>query len=272
MGKTQSGRPAPSRRILIVEDMVEMRQIISLRLQRQGFIVMPACRGEEALDLIALQGLPHLAVVDICLPGMDGFAFAAALQRRGNVPIIFLSARADIETKVEALTRYAEDFIAKPFVFAEFLARIRRILLRSWPDSEPQVDVVIDSRLSINFYQHYARLDSRRIQLTPIESRILQALYAQRGRVVSPGALLANVWTSDQQATIGSLWVHIRRLRQKLEPDLQRPYYIMTVRGRGYYLPALQRRPLAELPACPSVRAEDLNDDLLFASLGVTET
>jgi DNA-binding response OmpR family regulator len=204
---------------------------------------MAASSGEEAVEIVHQQGLPHLAIVDMILPGMDGFAVANEMRRIGNIPIVFLSALADADTKVKALTGYAEDYITKPFSFAEFLARIRRILLRSGSDNALQTEAAIDSRLWINFYQHYAVLDGQRIHLTPIESRLMQVLYTHRGRVLSPSALLARAWDPMQQGTLHSLWVHIRRLRAKLEPDTKRPHYIVTARGRGYYLPAGMRSP-----------------------------
>jgi DNA-binding response OmpR family regulator len=138
---------------------------------------------------------------------------------------------------VEGFRRCAEDYITKPFTWAEVLARIQRVLLRSEPDASASKDVAIDGRLSVNFDQQYAVLDQRRIKLTPTESRLLQHFYRCRGQVLSPGALLSRVWDPLVQGTRHSLWVHIRRLRTKIEPDPQRPCYIVTVWGRGYYLP-----------------------------------
>jgi DNA-binding response OmpR family regulator len=186
--------------------------------------------------------LPDLAIVDIVLPGMDGFALAAELQGRGDVPILFLSALSDTATKVEGLERFAEDYVTKPFTFAELAVRIRRILLRSGRTDVLAADVVIDPRLSVNFAQHYAVLDGRRVKLTGIESKLLYLFYEQRGRVLSPGMLLARVWHPVNQGTLRSLWVHIRRLRTKIEPMPQQPCFIVTVRGRGYYLPTPEEK------------------------------
>jgi DNA-binding response OmpR family regulator len=163
--------PSPARRILVVEDAVEVRQLLKLSLQREGFTVLAAGSGEEAVALVQQQGLPHLAIVDIVLPGMDGFALAAELQGRADVPILFLSALSDTATKVEGLERFAEDYVTKPFTFAELAVRIRRILLRSGRTDVLAADVVIDPRLSVNFAQHYAVLDGRRVKLTGIESK-----------------------------------------------------------------------------------------------------
>jgi DNA-binding response OmpR family regulator len=229
--------PPPGKRVLVVDDAIEMRQLLNLHLQRAGFVVLTAASGQEALTLARQQGLPHLAMVDIVMPEVDGFAVADELRRLGKVPIIFLSALSDTATKVEGFRRCAEDYITKPFTWAEVLARIQRVLLRNEPDAGPSQEVTIDRHLAVNFDQHYAVLDQHRIPLTPTEGRLLHTLYTSRGQVLSPGALLARAWGTGRQGTRHALWVHLRRLRTKLEPTPSQPRYIVTVRGRGYYLP-----------------------------------
>ncbi|HMN31685.1 MAG TPA: response regulator transcription factor, partial [Caldilineaceae bacterium] len=124
-------------RILVVEDTKDARNLLTMRLEREGYKVIAASRGAEALELVKEQGLPHLAILDILMPGMDGLELANYLRRMGDLPIIFLSALSDPEVKTDAINRYAEDYITKPFHFGELLARVRRILLR--PTSEPPV-------------------------------------------------------------------------------------------------------------------------------------
>ncbi len=226
-----------SKRILIVDDAADTRLMLSLRLKREGFIVSSANSGPEALKTIAAEGIPHLVILDIMMPGMDGFAFADELRKEGNVPIIFLSALADTETKVEGITQFAEDYITKPFEFSELLARIRRVLKRISPDPTTDPISFIDDRLSVNFAQQYAIVEDEQIALTPTESRILRMLYSNRGRVLSTSYLLAKAWDPLRQGTVESLWVHIRRLRNKLEEDPNSPRYVVTVRGQGYCLP-----------------------------------
>ncbi|MCB0132085.1 MAG: response regulator transcription factor [Caldilineaceae bacterium] len=232
-----SGEVNEPKRILVVDDAADTRLMLSLRLQREGYLVYAASGGSEALELINKEGLPHLVVLDIMMPGMDGFAVAAELRRMGDTPIIFLSALSDTDTKVEGINRFAEDYITKPFAFPELLARIRRVMLRVAPDQVFDPELQIDELLSVNFAQQYAVIDEEQITLTPTENRIMHILYNNRGRVLSPGYLLAKAWDPVRQGTVESLWVHIRRLRSKIEPDPDNPRYVVTVRGQGYCLP-----------------------------------
>ena len=211
--------------------------MLNLRLQREGYIVYAASGGLEALEIVQREGLPSLVILDIMMPGMDGFAVAGELRRMGDIPIIFLSALSDTDTKVEGLNRYAEDYITKPFAFSELLARIRRVLLRVTSDQVTDPELVIDDRLRINFAQQYAVVGSDQITLTPTENRLMHILYNNRGRVLSPGFLLAKAWDPVRRGTVESLWVHVRRLRSKIEPDPDNPRYVVTVRGQGYCLP-----------------------------------
>ncbi|OUC07211.1 hypothetical protein RY27_16235 [Litorilinea aerophila] len=230
-----TGEESP-KRILVVDDAAETRLMLELRFKREGYTVMVAKSGEEALDLVRREGLPSLAVLDILMPGMDGFAVAEALHSMGDVPIIFLSALSDTSSKVEALSRYAEDYLTKPFAFSELLARVRRVLARKSTALLTDTESVIDEQLQVNFAQQYAVLQGRKVPLTPIENRLLRILYYHRGRVLSPGFLMAKAWDPLQKGTVGSLWVHIRRLRSKIEPDPNNPVYLITVRGQGYCL------------------------------------
>ncbi len=210
-------------RILVVDDDVDTRTMLIMRLQREGFTILPAATGMEALDLVRNEGLPNLVLLDIILPDIDGFAVAQELRKLGPMPVIFLSALSDTEHKVEGISRYAEDYVTKPFAFSELLARIQRVLTRAGNDSLADPEQVIDDRLRINFAQNYAMLDGKQLSLTPTEVRLLNILYNNRGRVLSAGFLLAKVWEPDQSGTVESLWVHIRRLRNKIEPDPEHP-------------------------------------------------
>ena len=241
----ESADSSEPKRILVVDDAADTRLMLSLRLQREGYLVYAASSGAEALDLVNKEGLPHLVVLDIMMPGMDGFAVAGELRRMGDTPIIFLSALSDTDTKVEGINRFAEDYITKPFAFPELLARVRRVLLRVAPDQVFDPEIQIDDYLRINFAQQYAIVDDEQITLTPTENRIMHILHNNRGRVLSPGYLLAKAWDPVRQGTVESLWVHIRRLRSKIEPDPDNPRYVVTVRGQGYCLP--QRNGLNRL-------------------------
>lgn len=233
-------------RILVVDDAADTRLLLNLRLQREGYEVFTASSGTEALELIQKEGLPHLVLLDIMMPGMDGFAVASELRRMGDISIIFLSALSDTDTKVEGLNRFAEDYVTKPFDFSELSARIRRVLLRVATDQNADPEQAIDNRLAINFAQQYAILDGDQITLTPTENRLVHILFNNRGRVLSPGFLLAKAWDPVRRGTVESLWVHMRRLRSKIEPDADNPRYIVTVRGQGYCLPQRINTPDGE--------------------------
>jgi DNA-binding response OmpR family regulator len=233
-------------RILVVDDAADTRLLLNLRLQREGYEVFTASSGTEALEMIQKEGLPHLVLLDIMMPGMDGFAVASELRRMGDISIIFLSALSDTDTKVEGLNRFAEDYVTKPFDFTELSARIRRVLLRVATDQNADPEQAIDDRLAINFAQQYAILDGNQITLTPTENRLVHILFNNRGRVLSPGFLLAKAWDPVRRGTVESLWVHMRRLRSKIEPDADNPRYIVTVRGQGYCLPQRINTPDGE--------------------------
>jgi DNA-binding response OmpR family regulator len=134
------------------------------------------------------------------------------------------------------LERYAEDYVTKPFAFAELLARIRRVLMRVHPQQYTEHESIVDDRLRINFAQQYVVIKDKKVPLTPTENRLLYILYNNRGRVLSPSFLMAKAWDPLHRGTMGSLWVHIRRLRSKIESNPQNPRYLITVRGQGYCL------------------------------------
>lgn len=229
--------PPEKIRILVVDDAADTRLLLNLRLQREGYEVLTASSGSEALSIIQQEGLPHLVLLDIMMPGMDGFAVAAELRRMGDISIIFLSALSDTDTKVEGINRFAEDYVTKPFDYAELSARVRRVLLRVATNQEADPEQVVDEYLRVNFAQQYAVVRGEQVTLTPTENRLLHILFNNRGRVLSPGFLLAKAWDPVRQGTVESLWVHMRRLRSKIEPDPDNPRYVVTVRGQGYCLP-----------------------------------
>ncbi len=230
------------KRIMVVDDAADTRLMLSLRLQREGFLVSSANTGSDALKRIAAEGLPHLVLLDIMMPGMDGFEIADEIRKLGNIPIIFLSAVTDTDTKVEGITQFAEDYVTKPFEFQELLARVHRVLKRASPAQNMDPVLSIDENLQVNFAQQYAIVADEQISLTPTENRILRTLYSNRGRVMTANYLLTKAWDPVRQGSVESLWVHIRRLRNKIEEDPDNPRYVVTVRGQGYCLPQPNER------------------------------
>ncbi|MEX1020194.1 MAG: response regulator transcription factor [Litorilinea sp.] len=237
MAQIEDHPDSPSvQRILVVDDAAETRLMLGLRLEREGYQVHTAPGGTEALEYVRREGLPNLVLLDILMPGLNGFAVAESLRAMGDVPIIFLSALSDATTIAEGINRYAEDYVTKPFAFPELLARIRRVLLRVAAYEPNNLESVVDEHLRINFTQHYAVVRGDRVSLTPTETRLLHILYANRGRVLSPQYLMTKAWDPMQRGTVGSLWVHVRRLRSKIEANPESPAYLITVRGQGYCL------------------------------------
>jgi two-component system, OmpR family, KDP operon response regulator KdpE len=231
-------RPA----VLLVDDDRTLLSVLARRVARAGFDVRTALSGPDALR--SLEGSwPALIIVDLMMPGMDGFELCRRIKQLADLPIIVLSAVDASEAKISALELYAEDYVTKPFDPDELVARIQRVLRRA-AIGTPQVslgggDVEVDlatRRLTTPAGMH---------QLTPTEARLLQVLAASVDRIVPTDELLDRVWTDGDGADPSYLWVTVRRLRRKLEPDPDHPQYLVTERGIGYRLtsgtPAGQR-------------------------------
>ncbi len=226
--------PAIDQRILVVDDDLGLLRLVELTLSRAGYEVLTALSGEEALDLIQRRGLPHLAIVDILMPGMDGFEFCRAVHEFCDLPIILLSAVDAKATVVEGIREHAEDYITKPFHPRELVARVERVLRRIGDFSytlQPLIDV--DERLVVDFPGRRVIADGEPVDLTPTETKLLCVLMRDDGRVVSTDYLLRRVWPLADVYE-DSLRVHVYRLRQKIEADPSEPRYIVTERGLGY--------------------------------------
>ncbi len=231
----QAGDERPQKqRILAVDDDPEVRKITKAALQKAGFEVWPAASAEDALELLDKRGLPHLAVVDIVLPGMDGFELCKKIEEYSDVPIIMLTVVDETETVVQAIEQYAEDYVTKPFNPSELAARVKRVLRRIGDFSytlEPVVEV--DEHLAIDFVRQKAVANDRPVALTPTETKLLYILMNQAGKTVATEHILARLWP-DEEADENTLRVHVHRLRQKIERSPSRPHYVVTERGVGY--------------------------------------
>ena len=227
-------RPA----ILLVDDDATLLAVLSRRVSRAGYNVSTAPTGPAALK--ALEGAwPALLVVDLMMPGMDGFELCRRVKQVADLPIIVLSAVDESEAKVSALELYAEDYVTKPFDPDELVARIQRVLRRA---------AIGSPRISLDGGTVEVNLATRRLttptgdhQLTPTEARLLQVLAASVDRVVTTEELLGRVWTDADGADPSYLWVTIRRLRRKLEGDPSHPQFLLTERGVGYRLTSSTR-------------------------------
>lgn len=222
-------RPA----VLLVDDDRTLLPALARRVARAGYEVRTAASGTEALK--QLQGSwPALLVVDLMMPGMDGFELCRRVKQIADLPIIVLSAIDASEAKVSALELYAEDYVTKPFDPDELIARIQRVLRRA-ATGNPQIELD-GGDVSIDLATRTLVTPTGSHQLTPNEARLLGVLAASADRIVTTEELLSRVWTDADGADPSYLWVTVRRLRRKLEVDPDSPRYLVTERGVGYRL------------------------------------
>lgn len=220
--------------VSLIEDDPEILGQVKKVFEAEGFTVSGYGDGLPFLRQISEQGLPHLAIIDLGLPGMHGFEVSARLRELGDVPIIFITWDDELETKIEGIKRFADDYVVKPFDARELVVRAQRVLSR-FPDwSYGQGPVVrIDSYLSIDLGNSRLLIRDKIVPLTPIEANLLHILLRHRGRPVSSEMLIARVWRFETVYE-DTLRVHMHRLRRKIEPDYHVPRYIQTERGFGY--------------------------------------
>jgi len=229
-------RPDDRTSILVIDDDHRMRRLLRVNLEQAGYRVTTAEDGPAALDLAELEP-PDLILLDIMMPGMDGFTCLARLREFSDVPIILLTAKGEERDKVRGLDLGADDYLTKPFGPAEMLARVRAVLRRRQPSEEtPPVLVVGD--LTINLARRRVIREAEEIRLTPTEYRLLYELATNPGRVMLHGELLSRVWGPEYRDEVDYLWTYVRYLRNKIEPDPARPRYILREPGVGYLLAA----------------------------------
>jgi DNA-binding response OmpR family regulator len=223
-------------KILVVDDAPEVVESVRLgfMLQWREVEVVEAGDGESALDLVE-QETPDLVLLDIGLPDLDGYKVLEQIRLFSDVPIVMLTARDDTMDKVKGLELGADDYITKPFNHLELLARVKAVLRRldmPAPKSRAPSFQAVD--LEVDFAAQEARLNGQRLDLTPTEYKLLYHLVRNAGRVLTHGTLLAKVWGREYVDEVDYVRVYIRRLREKLGDDPERPRYIRTERGLGY--------------------------------------
>ena len=221
-------------RILTVEDDERIRAAVKLALEDEGWIVDEAGSGEEAVDLFQ-KCTPDVVLIDIMLPGIDGFELCRTLRRTSDVPIVMVTARADTHDVVAGLEAGADDYLTKPFAPKELSARIRA-LLRRLRVVGPSHQRLVFGDLVIIPDEGKVLLAGVELHLTKTEFRLLCELGQNPGRVFSREALLDKVWGYDYFGDGRLVDVHIRRLRTKVESDAANPRHVVTVRGLGYRL------------------------------------
>lgn len=228
------------KRILVVEDEPTLLETLTYNLEREGYVVEAVSDGVKALEA-ARQRRPDLMVLDIMLPGLDGFEVTRILRHEMNIPILMLTARDDEIDRILGLELGADDYLTKPFSMRELLARIKAQLRRVrliHAEIEANYHTVDNSltfeNLSINLIRREVHFDDRVLSLKPKEYDLLLFLGEHRGQVLSRETLLERVWGWDFGGGSRTVDVHIRWLREKIEPDPAKPTRIVTVRGVGY--------------------------------------
>ena len=219
------------RRVLVVDDDVKTVELVKLYLNRDGYRVLTAYDGVEALRL-AREGHPDLIVLDLMLPGVDGLEVCRTLRNESDVPIIMLTARTTDEDKLTGLDLGADDYVTKPFSPRELAARVRTVLRRLPGERGPAQ--VKQGELALDFHKHEATLAGRPLKLTSIEFKLLGLLAKEPGRVFSRAQLIERALGHGFEGFDRTIDVHILNLRRKLEPDPSHPTYIKTVYGAGY--------------------------------------
>lgn len=221
-------------RVLVVDDDPAIVRLVSSKLEMSGYRVMTARSGGDALDRVAQEGLPHLAIVDLNMPGIDGFEFCRIVQQFADLPVILLTAVDQEDVVIQGIEHFAEDYVTKPFSPRELMARVGRVL-RRMGDFAYTLDPVIqvDQHLSVDFVHQQVILNGVTVALTPIETKILFILMRNAGRTVTNDFLLRRIWPLDEIFE-DTLRVHIHRLRQKIESKLSAVKYVGTERGIGY--------------------------------------
>jgi DNA-binding response OmpR family regulator len=224
--------------ILVIEDHLGIRELVQEYLEAQGYRVLTANNGKQGLYTARYEH-PHLILLDIMMPEMDGYAFIRNYRKESEVPIILITAKLEEVDKVVGLELGADDYITKPFGMAELLARVRAVLRRSEQTKQNKPNTVLTvGHLSMDTETHWVRLAGQKVELTPSEFVLLGVLMQYPGRVFRRIDLLEHL-QEDPAGEIGSertIDVHIRNLRAKLEPEGHKPKYIQTVFGVGYRL------------------------------------
>ena len=225
-------------RILIVEDDAAQQVALADRLTREGFDVTQASDGTRGVELAAADD-HDLMILDVMLPGKDGFEVAHEVRSRGVLtPILMLTARGEVTDKVVGLNAGADDYLAKPYEFIELMARVAALLRRSERAPMARSEPVTFGDVSVDFRSAEVSRAGSPVQLSAKEIELLRYLVDRRGAVVSRDELLDAVWEYEATPTTRTVDVHVARLRQKLEPEPAAPRFLLTVRGLGYKLVA----------------------------------
>ena len=232
--------------ILVVEDEIEIANAIEIYLKTQNYTVYKALNGQQGLEIIENNEI-HLAIVDIMMPVMDGISMVMKVREKYEFPILFLSAKSEDIDKITGLNIGADDYITKPFVPMELLARVSSHLrrygryLEMLSGNKTQFNGYVIGGLERNLDSREVTVDDKSVKVTPIEFGILELLMSHPGRVFSAEQIYESVWKEEAIAT-ETVMVHIRNLREKIEIDPKNPRYIKVVWGVGYKMEKQEKK------------------------------
>jgi DNA-binding response OmpR family regulator len=222
------------RRILVVDDEVRMVRFIRLNLEHDGFQVIEAYNGMQALERMRTN-LPDLVLLDVMMPDIDGFEVLRTIREISQVPVIMLTAKGEEDDRVRGLELGADDYITKPFSPREMVSRVRAVLRRTETTTSITHGLIeVDEHLKINFDRREVWLDGVLVQLRPTEYRLLYYLVQNAGWVLTHDQILAKVWGYEYRDEPHYVRLYINYLRKKIEEDPANPKYILTERGVGY--------------------------------------
>lgn len=234
------------RRILVVDDEERMVRFIRLNLEYDGFRVIEAFNGTQAINKVRAS-LPDLILLDIMMPDIDGFEVLRTIREVSTVPVIMLTAKGEEDDRVRGLELGADDYITKPFSPRELVSRVRAVLRRTESSTVSTHEIIqVDERLKLDFDRREIWVNGELVQLRPTEYRLLYHLVQNAGWVISHDQLLAKVWGYEYQDEPHYVRLYINYLRKKLEEDPANPKYILTERGVGYRFVDFRRKRVPE--------------------------
>ena len=223
--------------VLVVEDEPNLLAALKYTLEREGYDALTADNGETGLR-VARERSPDIVILDVMLPALDGFEICRLLRRESSVPIIMLTARGEEMDRVVGLELGADDYVTKPFSMRELLARIRNTLRRSASAAAGgggrSAEVVVSGNLAIDLAGHTATLNGEPLDMKPREFALIAHLASNRGRAFTRDQILERLWGHDYIGDSRTVDVHVRWLREKIEPNPSKPSRIVTIRGVGY--------------------------------------
>jgi DNA-binding response OmpR family regulator len=227
-------------KILLVDDEPLYLRLLKVNLESEGYEIISARNGEEALEMISLE-IPNLIIMDVMMPKLDGIATCNRIRQFSNVPIILLTALGDEQDRVNGLNIGADDYVVKPFSATELVARVRAVLRRTQGQNDSSDSRIFNhGNLKIDIAKAEVWKNDRQVYLSATEYKLLIHFAHQLGKVLTAEDLLSATWGSSYKEEKEILWVSIARLRQKLEDDPHNPVHIVTRTGLGYQMPLLQ--------------------------------